>query len=29
MGKLKNGEAASEDEVTGEMIKVGGNKVVD
>ena len=25
-GKLKNGKAASKDEVTGEMIKGGGNK---
>ena len=29
MGKLKNGKAAGKDEVTGEMIKGGGNRVVD
>ena len=29
VGKLKNGEAAGKDEVTGEMIKGGGNRVVD
>ena len=28
-GKLKNGKAACKDEVTGEMIKGGGSKVVD
>ena len=28
-GKLINGKAAGKDEVTGEMIKGGGNKVVD
>ena len=27
--KLKNGKAASKDEITGEMIKSGGDKVVD
>ena len=27
--KLKNGKAASKDEVTGEMIKGGGHRVVD
>ena len=29
MGKLKNGKAAVKDEVTGERIKGGGNRVVD
>ena len=29
VGKLKNGKAAGQDEVTGEMIKGGGNRVVD
>ena len=29
MGKLKNGKAASKDKVTGEMMKGGGNMVVD
>ena len=29
MGKLKNGKTASKDEVTGEMINGGGNRVVD
>ena len=29
MGKLKNGKAAGKDEITGEMIKGGGNRVVD
>ena len=29
MGKLKNGKVAFKDEVTGEMIKGGGNWVVD
>ena len=29
VGKLKNGKAAGKDEVTGEMIKGGGNMVVD
>ena len=29
MGKLKNGKAASNNEVIGEMIKGGGNNVVD
>ena len=29
VGKLKNGKAAGKDEVTGEMIKGGGNGVVD
>ena len=29
MGKLKNGKAADKDEVTGEMIKGGGDKVED
>ena len=28
MGKLKNGQAADKDEVTGEMIKGGGDRVV-
>ena len=28
MGKLKNGKAAGKDEVTGEMVKGGGNRVV-
>ena len=28
-GKLKNGKGAGKDEVTGEMIKGGGNRVVD
>ena len=29
MGKLKNGKAAGRDEITGEMIKGGGDRVVD
>ena len=29
MGKLKNGKIAGKDEITGEMIKGGGDKVVD
>ena len=29
MGKLKNRKAAGKDEITGEMIKGGGDKVVD
>ena len=29
MGKLKNGKAISKDEVTGEMIKGGSDRVVD
>ena len=29
MGKHKNGKAAGKDEITGEMIKVGDDKVVD
>ena len=29
MGKLKNGKVPGKDEVTGEMIKGGGKKVVD
>ena len=29
VGKLKNGKTASKDEITGEMIKGKGNKVVD
>ena len=29
MGKLKNGKAAGKDEVTGKMIKGGGNRVRD
>ena len=29
VGKLKNGKAAGKDEVTGKMIKGGGNRVVD
>ena len=29
MGNLKKGKAAGKDEVTGEMIKGGGNRVVD
>ena len=29
MDKLKNGKAASKDEITGEMIKGGGDRVVD
>ena len=29
VGKIKNGKAAGRDEVTGEMIKGGGNRVVD
>ena len=28
-GKLKNGKGAVKDEVTGEIIKGGGNRVVD
>ena len=28
MGKLKNGEDADKDEITGEMIEGGGNRVV-
>ena len=29
VGKLKDGKAAGKDEVTGEMIKGGGSRVVD
>ena len=29
VGKLKNGKASSKDEITGEMIKGGGGRVVD
>ena len=29
LGNLKNEKAAGKDEITGEMIKDGGNKVVD
>ena len=29
VGKLKNGEAAGNDEITGEMIKGGGDRMVD
>ena len=29
MGKLKNGKDAGKDEIRGEMIKGGGNRVVD
>ena len=29
MGKLKNGKAAGKNEVTGEMVKGGGDMVVD
>ena len=29
MGKLKNGKAEGKDEITGGMIKDGGNRVVD
>ena len=29
MGKLKNGKAAGKDEITGEIIKSGGDRVVD
>ena len=29
MRKLKNGKSSSKDEITGEMIKDGGNKVVE
>ena len=29
VGKLKNGKAESGDEITGEMIKGGGDRVVD
>ena len=29
LGKLKNGKAASKDEITGDMIKNGGDGVVD
>ena len=29
MGKFKNGKAVGKDEVTGEMIKGGGDRVVD
>ena len=29
MGNLKNGKAADKDEITGEMIKGGGDRVVD
>ena len=29
VGKLKNGEAAGKDEVTREMVKGGGNRMVD
>ena len=29
VGKLENGKAAGKDEITGEMIKGGGDRVVD
>ena len=29
VGKLKNGKAAGKDKVTGEVVKCGGNRVVD
>ena len=29
MGKLKNGKPAGKDEITGEMIKGGGDRLVD
>ena len=29
VGKLKNGKLAGKDEITGEMIKNGGDRVVD
>ena len=29
VGKLKNGKAADKDEITGQMIKGGGDRVVD
>ena len=29
VGKLKNGKAVGKDETTGEMIKGGGDRVVD
>ena len=29
VGKLKNGKAVGHDEITGEMIKGGGDRVVD
>ena len=29
MGKLKNGKASGKDEITGEMIKHGGDRVMD
>ena len=29
VGKIKNGKATGEDEITGEMIKGGGDRVVD
>ena len=29
VGKLKNGKATVKDEITGEMIKGGGDRVVD
>ena len=29
MGKLKNGKAKGKDEITGEMIKGGGDRMVD
>ena len=29
VGKLKNGKAAGKDEITGEMIKSGGMRMVD
>ena len=29
VGKLKNGKAAGKDEITGEIIKGGGDTVVD
>ena len=29
VGKLRNGMAAGQDEITGEMIKDGGDRVVD
>ena len=29
VGKLKNGKAAGKDDITGEMIKGGGDRVID
>ena len=29
VGELKNGKSTSKDEITGEMIKVGGERVVE